>query len=92
MKVVPMGKYVLIRPDRPAEEKTSGGIVIPEMAKRNGDLGTGIVEAVGGMVEYDIHPGDRVRFRRVQMSGDRPTDDTFLTLQENVLCVEAADG
>jgi chaperonin GroES len=56
----PQPGLVLVQPDKP-KELTSSGIIIPEAAKRDTDIGVVIVCGEG--VE-DVKKGDRVMFAK----------------------------
>ncbi len=75
MKVVPLGKRVLLKP-KVEEEKTKGGIFIPESAKENNKQGT--VVAIGKFDEDkkpELNEGDVVLYGgyssdEIEMDGD----------------------
>lgn len=75
MKVVPLGKRVLLKP-KVEEEKTKGGIFIPESAKENNKQGT--VVAIGKFDEdkkSELSEGDVVLYGgyssdEVEMDGE----------------------
>ena len=62
MKIQPIGERVLIKPTK-KEEKTSGGIYIPESAKD--EKKEGIVQAVGAFKDgkpLPLSKGDRILY------------------------------
>ncbi|MDR1591643.1 MAG: co-chaperone GroES [Prevotellaceae bacterium] len=62
MKIRPLSDRVLVKP-APAEEKTVGGIIIPDTAKEKPQRGT--VEAIGGGTKDEpmvVKPGDSVLY------------------------------
>ena len=65
MKLVPLGDKVVIRPLE-AEEKTAGGIVLPDSARekpREGrvlSVGDGMLLADGTRSAHEVSEGDRV--------------------------------
>lgn len=67
MKVQPLGDRILVKRIE-AEEKTPGGIVVPDSAKekpREGEvvsLGTGKVDDKGEKQPFTVKVGDRVLF------------------------------
>ena len=67
MKFRPLHDRVLVKRVE-AEEKTSGGIIIPDTAKekpQEGEViavGTGIRDDTGKLVELDVRAGDRILF------------------------------
>ncbi|MFW6014271.1 MAG: co-chaperone GroES [Nanoarchaeota archaeon] len=75
MKVVPLGKRVLLKP-KVEEEKTKGGIYIPDSAKENNKQGE--VVAIGQFGEDkkpDLKEGDTVLYGgygsdEVEMEGE----------------------
>lgn len=64
-KVKPMGQRVLVRRVE-AEEKSAGGIVLPDTAKEKPqeaeviELGTGGKDEDGKTIEFTVKKGDRV--------------------------------
>jgi chaperonin GroES len=67
MKIVPIGANVIVKRLQ-AEEKTAGGIVLPDAAKekpRQGrvlSVGDGRLLANGNRVQHQVSEGDRVLF------------------------------
>lgn len=67
MKIVPLGENIVIQ-RLTAEEKTAGGIVLPEAARekpRQGrvlSVGDGRLLAAGGRAAPQVSEGDRVLF------------------------------
>ena len=65
MKIKPMGQRVLVR-RLDAEEKSSGGIVLPDTAKEKPqeaevlELGTGGKDDDGKKIEFTVKKGDTV--------------------------------
>jgi chaperonin GroES len=62
--ITPVGDKVLILPD-PKEEKTAGGIIIPDNAQKKVNRGT--VAAVSAAIEWvneetKLNPGDKVLY------------------------------
>jgi len=60
-KIQPVNNYVLIKLDNAKEERTSGGIVIPDTAKEKSNEGEVIAIAAGASEEITI--GDRVIYK-----------------------------
>lgn len=68
MKIVPLGEHVIVKPDEQPEQ-TEGGIVLPEIARRERVLlgrvlsvGDGQRLPNGTLVPVEVHEGDRVLF------------------------------
>jgi chaperonin GroES len=80
MKLVPLGDKVIVK-RMEAEERTSGGILLPDMAHdkpqqgRVLSVGDGQLLADGTRVRHQVSEGDRILFGRyagteVQVGGD----------------------
>ncbi len=88
MKVVPLGDHVVIR-RATAEEKTSGGIVLPDAAQSKPQQGRVLSVGDGRMLENGTraHPlvreGDRVLFTRYAGSEVEVNGDQLLILSED---------
>ena len=69
MNIKPLGDRVLVKP-APAEEKTVGGIIIPDTAKekpQEGEVmsvGTGKVLENGQKLPLEVKVGDRIIFSK----------------------------
>ncbi|MCF7871179.1 MAG: co-chaperone GroES [Candidatus Omnitrophica bacterium] len=91
MKVKPLGDRILIKPVE-AEEKTSGGIVIPDTAKEKPQqaevtaVGDGKKKADGSVIPLSIKEGDRVLYGKY--SGTEITiegQDYLIVKEEDIL-------
>lgn len=81
MKITPMGARVLIKP-RKTEEKTAGGIYIPETAKEGKKEGT--VVAVGNDKEGKVLPlkeGDRIMYGGYSSEEFEVDDEKFIIVE-----------
>lgn len=76
----PMQNRVIVLPD-PAEDKTQGGIYIPDTAKKITNVGT-VVSAGPGTKEYEMicQPGDRVLYGQVTGKDFEHEGVTYLLL------------
>ncbi len=87
MKIKPLGDRVVIKPS-PAEEKTKGGIILPDTAKEKpviGEIvavGTGKVTDDGKKVAPEVKVGDKVLYGKY--SGTEVTIDgvEYLIMRE----------
>ncbi len=67
MKVQPLSDRILVKRIE-AEEKTAGGIVVPDTAKEKPkegkviSIGTGKVDDKGAKIPFNVKAGDRVLF------------------------------
>ena len=93
MKVVPLGANVVIK-RLPADEKTAGGIVLPDAAQQKPhqgrvlSVGDGRLAPNGTRVRHQVHEGDRVLFNRfagaeVDMDGN----DLLIISEDEILAV-----
>ncbi|MDP6957869.1 MAG: co-chaperone GroES [Planctomycetota bacterium] len=93
MKLRPLGDHVVIQ-QLDAEEKTSGGILLPDTAKEKptqGEVmavGKGQTLSNGRVVEPTVKEGDRVLFGRYAGTEVKLGGDEFKIVSENdILCV-----
>ena len=94
MGLKPIGDRIVVRREV-AEEKTSGGILLPDSAKNKPSRGTvlavgpGKLKPDGTRAEMQLKVGDKVLF--AAWAGDefdRPADGEILLMHEgDVLCV-----
>ena len=93
MKLRPLGDHVVIQ-QLDADEKTSGGILLPDTAKEKptqGEVmavGKGLTLSNGRVVEPTVKEGDRVLFGRYAGTEVKLGGDEFKIVSENdILCV-----
>jgi len=87
MKLIPLGDRVLVE-RQAAEDKTSGGIVLPDNAKEKPQIG--LVQAVGeGKPDKNgkrrplqVKPGDKVYFTSWAGEDYKPAGENLLVLRE----------
>jgi len=93
MKIVPLGANIVVK-RLEAEEKTSGGIVLPDVAQdrpqqgRVLSVGDGRLLANGARVKHQVLEGDRVVFGRY--SGTEVTvgkEDLLILSEDDILAV-----
>jgi chaperonin GroES len=88
MRIVPLGDKVVLR-RQAAEEKTAGGIVLPDSAKdkpQRGEVvavGDGHVKKDGTRVALTVKEGDRVIFSSYAGDEIKINDDEYLLLRES---------
>lgn len=68
-KLQPINGYVLIKFEETEEEKTAGGIIIPETAKEKPS--EGVINAIAADADEQVAVGDRVIYK--QYSGTNVT-------------------
>ena len=93
MKLKPLGDRIVVKV-LSQEEKTKGGIVLPDTAKENPQegevkaVGTGRVLDNGQKLPLDVKVGDRVLFSKYGGTEVKVDGDEFLILSErDVLAV-----
>jgi chaperonin GroES len=88
MKFRPLHDRVVVRRIDP-EEKTAGGIIIPDTAKekpQQGEVvavGPGARDETGKVVALDVKPGDRVLFGKWSGTEVRLDGDELLIMKES---------
>ena len=83
MKIKPLSDRVLIEPN-PAEEKTAGGLYIPDTAKEKPLAGTVLAAGPGtSEVKMEVKPGDKVLYGKY--AGTEVTVDgkDYLIMRQN---------
>ena len=60
MKIKPLSDRVLVKLDEKSEEKTAGGIYIPQTAQEKTQIG--VVEAVGTDESINVKVGDKIMY------------------------------
>ena len=88
MKLVPLNDKIIVKRIE-AEEKSAGGIVLPDSAKekpRQGkvlSLGDGKLNTTGKRTPFLVKEGDRVLFSSWAGNEVRLDDDEFLVMTED---------
>ena len=84
----PLGERVLVKP-LPSEEKTKGGIVLPDTAKekpQEGEViavGSGKLLETGQRVPIDLKPGDKILFSKYAGNEIKINDVEYLIMRES---------
>jgi chaperonin GroES len=88
MKFRPLHDRVVVK-RIDAEEKTAGGIIIPDTAKekpQQGEIvavGPGALDEKGGLVPLDVKPGDRVLFGKWSGTEVKIDGEELLIMKES---------
>ena len=88
MNVQPLGERILVQRIE-AEEKTAGGIVVPETAKEKPkegkiiSLGTGKVNDKGEKQPFDVKEGDRILFESYAGTEVKIDGEEYLIMKED---------
>ena len=95
MNIRPLGDRIVIRREE-AEEKTAGGIVLPDTAKNKPQRGTVLAVGPGKMLKdgsrraLQVKKGDKVLFTSWagdEFKGRSTSDNILLMREEDVLAV-----
>lgn len=93
IKVQPLGKRVLLKPDD-VEETTTGGLVLPPSASEDQNPETGVVVKLGEGKEdgkditFYVSEGDRVYFKKYSPDEILIDDEQYFLLDvEDILAV-----
>ena len=93
MKVRPLNDQIIVERVE-SEEKTAGGIIIPETAKekpREGKViavGSGRLNSKGKRLPMEVKPGQRIFFERYAGTEIKIDGEDYLMMREDdVLCV-----
>ena len=83
LNVTPLHDRVIVKP-APAEEKTAGGIIIPDTAKEKPQRGTVIAAGAGKKDEpMSVKAGDTVLYGKYSGSEISIEGDDFLIMRES---------
>ncbi len=83
MKIKPLADRVLVKPD-PAEEKTAGGLIIPDTAKEKPLAGTLVAAGPGTEdVKMEVAPGDKVLYGKYAGTEITHDGETYLMMKQN---------
>jgi len=83
----PLGERVVVKP-LPSEERTKGGIVLPDTAKekpQEGEVvavGSGKILETGQRVPIDLKPGERILFSKYAGNEVKIDDVEYLIMRE----------
>lgn len=88
-KIRPLSDRVLVK-RRPQEEKTAGGLFIPDVAKEKGQVGTVVAVGPGKVIEGKVVPiqvktGDTIYFGKY--AGTETGEDHVILREEEILGV-----
>jgi len=85
MKIKPLADRVLVKPD-PAEEKTAGGLIIPDTAKEKPLAGTIMAAGPGTEeVKMEVKPGDKVLYGKYAGTEITHEGETYLMMKQSDL-------
>lgn len=89
VSIQPLGGRVLIKP-LDQEEKTEGGLIIPDTAEKEKPqqgtivaLGTGEISDDGKKIPFNVKVGDRVMFKQYAPDEIEFKDETYLVIDES---------
>lgn len=83
MKIKPLADRVLVKAD-PAEEKTAGGLFIPETAKEKPLAGTVVAAGPGTEeVKMEVKAGDRVLYGKYAGTEITHDSETYLIMKQS---------
>ena len=88
MKIRPLGDRILVKRIK-EEEKTKGGIIIPDRAKEKPQegrvvtVGKGKMTELGKLVTPDVKAGDKILFAKYSGSEVKILDEEHLILRED---------
>ena len=82
-KITPLHDRVIVRPT-PADEKTSGGIIIPDTAKEKPQRGTVVAAGTSSKDEtVTVNPGDTVLYGKYAGTELQLQGEQFLVMRES---------
>jgi chaperonin GroES len=88
-KIKPIGDRVLVKPLDDKEQKSTGGIIIPDTAKekpQEGEviaLGTGKLDDEGNKIAFTVKAGDKVLISKYGGTEVKFDSTTYLIMRED---------
>ncbi|MFH1288955.1 MAG: co-chaperone GroES [bacterium] len=88
MKIIPLGDRILVK-RLEAEEKTKGGIILPETAKEKPQegkieaIGTGKINEDGKVIPLSLKKGDRIIFTSYAGTEVKSAGEDYLLMRED---------
>jgi chaperonin GroES len=88
MNLKPLGDRVIVKPKAP-EEKTKGGIILPDTAQEKpmeGEIvavGTGRIADDGKKINMELKVGDKVLYGKYSGTEVKVNDDEYLIMRES---------
>jgi chaperonin GroES len=88
-KIRPLGDRVIVKRDEEAEQKSAGGIIIPDTAKEKPQrgtviaVGTGALNDKGEKIPMEVKVGDQVLFGKYAGNEIKINGDEYLIIREN---------
>ncbi|MEW6088850.1 MAG: co-chaperone GroES [bacterium] len=88
MKITPLGDRILVK-RLEAEEKTKGGIILPETAKEKPQegkveaVGTGKINEDGKVIPLSLKKGDRIIFTSYAGTEVKSAGEEYLLMRED---------
>lgn len=89
MKLQPLGDRVLVKRTEDVDEKSAGGIIIPDTAKEKPqrgkveEVGPGTLKDDGTRTPLDVKKGDEVLFGKYSGTEVKLGQDEYLIMHEN---------
>jgi len=89
MGIRPLGDRVLVKPDETEEQKSSGGIIIPDTAKekpQRGEIvavGKGTQDEDGKFTPLEVKKGDKVLYGKYSGSEVKIEGDEYMIMRES---------
>lgn len=84
VKISPLGKRIVVRPEE-VEETTSGGLIIPPTAQDDNKPEVGVVVKLGtgkDDFKFTVKVGDKVFFKKYSPDAIKIDDDEYYILSE----------
>ncbi len=88
MNLKPLGDRVIVKPNAP-EEKTKGGIILPDTAQEKpmeGEIiavGNGKTDDAGKKIAMDLKVGDKVLYGKYSGTEVKLNDEEYLIMRES---------
>ena len=97
LSITPLHDRVIVKP-APAEEKTAGGIIIPDTAKEKPQqgkviaAGAGKVKDDGKRIALDVKAGDSILFGKYSGQEIKLDGEEYLIMREDEVLAVVDDG
>ena len=89
MRLKPVNDKIVVKPDENKEEKTAGGIILPDTAQEKPQQGTvvavgpGKVSDAGALIEMSVKEGDKILYGKYSGTEVNVAGTDYIIMRES---------